>query len=77
VKAAQAEKDKLDYGGNVAAALLASEHKEPKLASEFFEAAVADKPDVAAQTVLTWGIALLQAERRRAARISLLARDGA
>jgi tetratricopeptide (TPR) repeat protein len=63
LKAAEASKAKLDYGGHLAAALLAMENKDYKLGSEFFAAAIEAKPDAAAEASLTWGVALLQGEQ--------------
>lgn len=55
--------DGLDYGGRVAAALLAMETKQYEVAAEFFNAAIAVKEDNKGELLLTWGVSLLVDDR--------------
>lgn len=55
--------DTLNYGGRLAAAMLALEGKQFDTASEFFDLALKLKPKDAAEVVLMWGLGLLGDEK--------------
>ena len=53
----------LDYGQRLAVALLAAMGKEFDIAAEFFELAIASKPDNTGELLLSWGTELITAEK--------------
>jgi tetratricopeptide (TPR) repeat protein len=78
-----ADPQTLDYGGRLAAALLALDVKDYAAAGDFFRLAVESRPDSAAELMLSWGVSLLSAEQyelaievfQRAVETKLLADD--
>ena len=55
--------EKLDYGMRKAVALLALEGKQYATAAEFFDLAIAARPEQAADLLLIWGLGLLIDDR--------------
>lgn len=59
----QADPARFDFNVRLAAALVAANAKQFDAAGEFFNLALQAKPERSAETLLTWGLALLMAEK--------------